>query len=556
MFKSSTISGRLFLLSALPALGGILIVMMVLILSEGWSLREGAVVAQSRSLEEAFQRTRIAFSRLANGLNSDMGLFLGQKSLNYENYSKSRTDFSLQLNSFNKERNKEYFERINDHNKKYEQHIDDFILIQMSLGRMDRGLSGRVNNLINGMEENQNIVQYRFDLVMLRDHFDMLIQGDRKGSLLINNYLKKIEGTKSIYLDEVISKIETLQNEILSQVDKLELIKKEISQNEINLQITIEQLYDFIEGNYTKNIFFMKLLIGSSLLLAFFVSVVFGQFIARSILKPIDIVVDHLESPERVSIKDHDFSAYEEIEKLALGINRYEEKIAYQQRKIEMESRFLTLGQISSGLSHELKNPLAIIRGRAQYLEKYKLQLDSKAVGESITSIYEQVDRINSTLMGIKNIILGHKIEQYQDFNFNSIFTHIRLLLTKKLEEDGIELNVSTDSHQIDFYGHEILLSEAIYSLINQSRKETRGLEHSKIIDVKIKTNYKKIYVVIDDSANNANRNPVSTFQKGGLPLEVCKKVIREHGGLLWMKQDKKYGRFTLQFPKKIPAAL
>lgn len=554
MFKSSTISGRLFLLSALPALGGILIVMIVLVFSEGWSLREGAIVAESRALEEVFQRTRIAFSRLANGLNSDMGLFLGQRSLNYENYSKSRSDFSLQLNEFNKERNREYYERINTHNKNYEQHIDDFLLIQMNLGRLDRGLSGKVDNLINAIEANKNIAQYRLDLVMLRDHFDLLLQGDRKGSLLVNNYLKKIEGIKSVYLDEVVNKIETLQKEILSQVEKLELIEKEISQDEINLQISIEQLNDFIEGNYTKNIFFMKVLIGGSLLLAFFVSVVFGQFIARSILKPIEIVVEHLESPDRVSIKGYDFSAYEEIEKLALGINRFEEKIAYQQRKIEMESRFLTLGQISSGLSHELKNPLAIIRGRAQYLEKHKLQLDSKTANESILSIYEQVDRINSTLMGIKNIILGHKIDQYQDFNFNGIFTHIRLLLNKKLEEDGIELNVSTDSHQIDFYGHEILLSEAIYSLINHSRKETRVLENSKNIDIKIKTNDKKIYVVIDDSANNSNTKSLSVFQKGALPLEVCKKVIREHGGMLWIRQDKRYGRFTLQFPKKIPA--
>lgn len=550
MLKFRTVSSRLFVLSCLPTLGALFVVVLVLLYSEGWLVRESNLVSEAKFLEKAFQRQRVGFSHLSEGLVRDYGLFLGQKSTNFDNYSKAKLDFNSQLLQFKEDDTSKNYELIAKEAKDYQRSIDEYLLIHLGIGRLDNGLSGKFNSLTQELDKIGKAGLENFPYENYKKHMKGLILGDKKEVIALNKIFDNFKA-KNATLSSILVEAKNIVANISFHLDKAADLKRQILQREVNLQVGIEELANSIQGNYSKNLFLIKILICASLIISVLVSIVFGQFIARTVLRPIDVLIDHLEAPDRVPLDHFNFSNYKEFDFLVKSIKKYEEKIKEQQKKIEVESRFITLGQISSGLSHELKNPLAIIRGRAQSLERHGLLSHEKAAHDNINSIYEQVERINKTLLGLRNIILDQKINQHEDINFNDVLTHIVLLLGKKVEKEGIELNINVDTNNIGFYGHEILMSEAIYSLVNFSRNKIKNLERKRI-DVKVRTNDKKIFVVISDSAINLKQKDIDeSKQTGGISIDYCRKIIRDHGGSLWVGNEKT-GRFILQLPKLV----
>ena len=65
----------------------------------------------------------------------------------------------------------------------------------------------------------------------------------------------------------------------------------------------------------------------------------------------------------------------------------------YQQMK--ERDRLAALGEMSAGLAHEIRNPLAAIKGAIQYLEPSRLPVEDR---EFLEIIIEEVNRLNGVV--------------------------------------------------------------------------------------------------------------------------------------------------------------
>lgn len=102
----------------------------------------------------------------------------------------------------------------------------------------------------------------------------------------------------------------------------------------------------------------------------------------------------NLHLAKRIEIRTHD-----ELEDLALAFNRMSEAleeciqtIQKQQRELIQKEKLASIGQLMAALTHDLKNPLGVIRSSAQILQDGRQPTEVKK--EMCRFIIEEVDRL------------------------------------------------------------------------------------------------------------------------------------------------------------------
>ena len=102
---------------------------------------------------------------------------------------------------------------------------------------------------------------------------------------------------------------------------------------------------------------------------------------------------------------------YRELAETLAETNRRLEQAQEEARRSE---RLAALGQLSAGLAHELRNPLAVIKGSAETLTR-KLASSDPITTEMAGYISSEVNRMNALVTRFLDFARPHKLEQRQE---------------------------------------------------------------------------------------------------------------------------------------------
>lgn len=111
---------------------------------------------------------------------------------------------------------------------------------------------------------------------------------------------------------------------------------------------------------------------------------------------------------------------------------------------IEAE-KMLTLGEMASGLAHELNNPMAIISGRVQViLSKIKHDgIDIVFLKDNLTKILDTILRVKRIVFSLKAISKNHNEgSDIKDYNTTEVLDPLMALNHYRLFFHGIELSI------------------------------------------------------------------------------------------------------------------
>lgn len=241
------------------------------------------------------------------------------------------------------------------------------------------------------------------------------------------------------------------------------------------------------------------------------------------------------------------------------------EELEEQRKQTIQSAKLSSLGEMASGIAHEINNPLTIISSYARSLKR------TNSENENDPKINEAADKIVITVNRIAKIIKGLQSFARDSFNDAIVPTSVKKIIEstlelchEKLKDNSIELKINTF---IDFEVdcREVQITQVLVNLLNNSRDAIEG--PSKWIKIEVIESAAEVILIISDSGKKISKEvadkimqPFFTTKeigKGlGLGLSISKGIIEGHNGKFYLDMNAVHTTFVIKLPKVISGRL
>jgi PAS domain S-box-containing protein len=209
------------------------------------------------------------------------------------------------------------------------------------------------------------------------------------------------------------------------------------------------------------------------------------------------------------------------------------------QARLFQTERLAALGQMASGVAHELSNPLTSILGYAQRL---LLRNDAKDNYEEIRKILGEAERAGAIL---RQMLLAARetAPERRLFSLNQIVQRTIDLQRFSLAAERIRVEVSPDATLPSVLGDAGQLQQVLINLIGNARHAIESQGHGGTIRVRTyRTQDERVRLEVSDSGPGIPEgimarifDPFFTSKPAGvgtgLGLSIVLSLVREHGG-------------------------
>ena len=221
------------------------------------------------------------------------------------------------------------------------------------------------------------------------------------------------------------------------------------------------------------------------------------------------------------------------------------------QEELKRKDRMRSLGLMTAGMAHEIRNPLTSIKAMTDLLP-YKY--DNENYREKLLEIIpDEIDRLNSLIDDLLDFGKP-KIRNVSKVNLKEMAMHVVKLLRKKLDEKGIDVKVDIEEGlSIDADRHQ-MQQVFINLVLNCIQAVSPG---GKIV-IKAERRGSETRVVIEDDGKGISpddlEHVMDPFYSGrsdgtGLGLFICYQLVMENGGTIDIESEvEKYTRIILTF--------
>tara|TARA_Y100000768_G_scaffold56096_1_gene37442 strand:- start:31066 stop:32559 length:1494 start_codon:yes stop_codon:yes gene_type:complete len=210
-------------------------------------------------------------------------------------------------------------------------------------------------------------------------------------------------------------------------------------------------------------------------------------------------------------------------------------------------AKLAAVGETTAQIIHDVMNPLAIIQGNAEKIEKHieRDEIDREAILKGSNRIQNSVDRVKELFGGLRKGLL--KDNSLVEISFNKLILDIYADLEEIAEAANVELR-SDELGDFKLVGDHQKLRQAFTNLVKNGIDAGRDRPNAWV-DVRLLSIGAFKVVQVTDSGNGipeAYHEKIfeSLFttkkEKGGtgLGLGLVKKIIKAHNGIIRVNPD------------------
>lgn len=256
--------------------------------------------------------------------------------------------------------------------------------------------------------------------------------------------------------------------------------------------------------------------------------------------------------------------------RLRLKVEQLKRVVQEKELELFQMSKHASLAEITTGIAHELTQPLTGIKGIAQNMvdDINNDEFDNLQAVAELLKISFLVDKSSSIIDHIRNFSKKNDMNM-QFIDLNKVILNAVDLINLQFKKYNIDIVLILDDHIKKVYGDAISLEQLIINLLLNSRDailERRKAEYDGYNGkISIFSDYTgdEVRITIDDNGTGISSDIIkkiwspffTTKRRGsstGIGLSISKKILKEHNAKVSLASVPGTGTtFTLLFPAK-----
>lgn len=294
-----------------------------------------------------------------------------------------------------------------------------------------------------------------------------------------------------------------------------------------------------------------------------------GLIMAKSVLAPIIKLKDEATAEDKVKIDkiEEEIKILKEknVELEAVERNRAKEleeahkDLEYTKEKLARTEKLAALGQLSTAIAHEMRNPLSVIR-TSVYNLKLNLSKDNRVISENLEILDKELVRAGKIIIDILEYSRPIGL-MFRPTNINTQIKEVlKSLKQQKVYSENIELKLELKEDLPHIPADNESLRRAFINIITnavEAMPEGGQLKISTDLppeDKTVKISFSDTGAGISEENLAKLKEPFfSTRRKGiGLGLPISYEIVERHKGNMDVRSEVNKGTtFTINLPKE-----
>ncbi|MBU0465870.1 MAG: HAMP domain-containing histidine kinase [Proteobacteria bacterium] len=247
-------------------------------------------------------------------------------------------------------------------------------------------------------------------------------------------------------------------------------------------------------------------------------------------------------------------------EKLAGSYKRLHEQasqLVEAEKQLGQSQKLSLLGHVSASLAHEIKNPLAAIKGAAEILADEVPEGHPKY--EFIEIMRSEISRLNNSVEDVLKYCRGQQNrDKGRQESIEKIINRVVLLLEAGLKEKSIQVSIQSGPVNNGFMTDETAMIQVLMNIIINA---IDAVEKNGRIIIEFDKHEQGYFIRISDDGPGIDEDLAKevfqsfvTFKEDGtgLGLSISKKIVESLGGKIVIGESTLGGAaFTIYLPTK-----
>lgn len=235
-----------------------------------------------------------------------------------------------------------------------------------------------------------------------------------------------------------------------------------------------------------------------------------------------------------------------------------ESELVEAQARLVAAAKMASLGQMAAGVAHEINNPLAILRGKAELMLRRlsKGNLEPENLTADLQIMIKTTERISKIVLGLRSFSRGSVADDLEVVPFQRILEETLSLCAEKIKFQGIELKIDVpEGVLIRCRGSE--LSQILLNLLSNAQFAS-AQSPQKWIQLKGSLRGANLEIKVIDSGLGLSKEVQSRLMEPffttkavgegtGLGLSISKGLAESNGGRLYYDPNSPHTCFVLE---------
>lgn len=232
------------------------------------------------------------------------------------------------------------------------------------------------------------------------------------------------------------------------------------------------------------------------------------------------------------------------------------------QEQLLQSEKLAALGELTSGVAHELNNPLATVVGYAELLA-LDTQLPA-GVKRKLTTIHQEATRASHIVSNLLSYARRSSPEK-SFVNLNEVINAALEMRRYQLQNDNVRISTDFSDKAPPVWGDELQLQQVLLNIVNNAAQAITNWRGSGEIRIWTRgatlSGHAATRVIIEDNgpgiAPEHLRRVFDPFfttkptgEGTGLGMSISLRIISNHEGLIWAESQLGHGaRFIIELP-------